>query len=49
MTRIAVDGIDCAGKTTFADRLDSLLGASRLSIDIDEVEPKLHANIVVAA
>jgi uridine kinase len=33
MTRIAVDGIDCAGKTTFADRLGDLLRASRLSID----------------
>jgi len=27
MTRFAVDGIDCAGKTTFADRLGELLGA----------------------
>jgi len=25
MTRFAVDGIDCAGKTTFADRLAPLL------------------------
>ena len=33
MTRIAVDGIDCAGKSTFADRLGSLLQATRLSVD----------------
>jgi uridine kinase len=33
VTRIAVDGIDCAGKTTFADRLGELLQAARLSID----------------
>ena len=33
MTRFAVDGIDCAGKSTFADALGSLLRADRLSID----------------
>ena len=33
MTRFAVDGIDCAGKTTFADRLGELLGANRVSVD----------------
>ena len=33
MTRIAVDGIDCAGKTTFADKLGALLQAARLSVD----------------
>lgn len=33
MTRIAVDGIDCAGKTTLADRLGELLQAARLSVD----------------
>lgn len=33
MTRIAVDGIDCAGKTTFADKLGALLQATRLSVD----------------
>ena len=33
MTRIAVDGIDCAGKSTFADRLGSLLQATRVSVD----------------
>ena len=33
MTRIAVDGIDCAGKTTFADRLATLLQADRVSVD----------------
>lgn len=33
MTRIAVDGIDCAGKTTFADRLAALLQAGRVSAD----------------
>jgi uridine kinase len=33
VTRIAVDGIDCAGKTTLADRLGELLQAARLSID----------------
>lgn len=31
--RIAVDGIDCAGKTTFADGLGTLLQAERLCID----------------
>ena len=39
MTRFAVDGIDCAGKTTFADRLGELLGASRLSVD-DFLRPR---------
>jgi len=33
VTRIAVDGIDCAGKTTLADRLGALLQAARISID----------------
>ena len=33
MTRIAVDGIDCAGKTTLADELGRLLTAGRLSVD----------------
>jgi adenylate kinase family enzyme len=33
VTRFAVDGIDCAGKTTLADRLGALLGAARISID----------------
>ena len=33
MTRIAVDGIDCAGKTTFADKLGALLRAARISVD----------------
>jgi uridine kinase len=33
VTRIAVDGIDCAGKTTLADELGRLLQASRVSID----------------
>jgi uridine kinase len=33
VTRIAVDGIDCAGKTTLADRLAPLLGATRISVD----------------
>lgn len=33
MTRIAVDGIDCAGKTTFADKLGALLRAERVSVD----------------
>jgi predicted kinase len=33
VTRIAVDGIDCAGKTTFADKLGALLHAARLSVD----------------
>jgi uridine kinase len=33
VTRIAVDGIDCAGKSTFADRLSALLQATRLSVD----------------
>jgi uridine kinase len=31
--RIAVDGIDCAGKSTFADRLGALLLAERISVD----------------
>jgi uridine kinase len=39
MTRFAVDGIDCAGKSTFADQLGELLGASRLSID-DFLRPR---------
>jgi uridine kinase len=38
VTRIAVDGIDCAGKTTLADRLGELLHAARVSID-DYVRP----------
>jgi uridine kinase len=33
VTRIAVDGMDCAGKTTFADALGKLLQAGRLSVD----------------
>jgi uridine kinase len=33
MTRIAVDGIDCAGKTMFADQLGALLLAERISAD----------------
>jgi uridine kinase len=33
VTRFAVDGIDCAGKSTLADALASLLHADRLSID----------------
>jgi uridine kinase len=33
VTRFAVDGIDCAGKSTLADALGSLLGAERVSID----------------
>jgi uridine kinase len=33
MTRIAVDGIDAAGKTTLADQLGALLQAERVSID----------------
>ena len=33
MTRIAVDGIDCAGKSTFADTLGALLQAARISVD----------------
>jgi uridine kinase len=33
VTRIAVDGIDCAGKSTFADRLGALLLAERISVD----------------
>jgi len=33
VTRIAVDGIDCAGKTTLADRLGELLHGARVSID----------------
>jgi uridine kinase len=33
VTRFAVYGIDCAGKSTFADALGSLLRADRLSID----------------
>jgi uridine kinase len=31
--RIAVDGIDCAGKSTFAARLATLLQAARLCVD----------------
>jgi uridine kinase len=31
--RIAVDGIDCAGKSTFADQLGVLLLAERISVD----------------
>ena len=34
MTRIAVDGVTAAGKTTFADRLAALLGdVARITID----------------
>jgi len=33
VTRIAVDGIDCAGKSTLADRLGRLLQAARVSVD----------------
>jgi uridine kinase len=33
VTRIAVDGIDCAGKSTFADKLGALLRAARVSVD----------------
>ena len=33
MTRIAVDGIDAAGKTTLADQLGVLLKAQRVCID----------------
>jgi len=33
VTRIAVDGIDCAGKTTLANQLARLLGATRISVD----------------
>ena len=33
MTRFAVDGIDCAGKSTLAHALGTLLQAERLSID----------------
>jgi uridine kinase len=33
VTRIAVDGIDAAGKTTLADRLGALLKADRVCID----------------
>jgi uridine kinase len=33
VTRFAIDGIDCAGKSTLADALGSLLHAVRLSID----------------
>jgi uridine kinase len=33
VTRIAVDGIDCAGKSTLADRLGELLQATRLTVD----------------
>jgi uridine kinase len=33
VTRIAVDGIDCAGKTTFADALARLIQATRISVD----------------
>jgi uridine kinase len=33
VTRFAVDGIDCAGKSTLADALGSLLHGQRLSID----------------
>jgi uridine kinase len=33
VTRIAVDGIDAAGKTTLADRLGALLQAHRVCID----------------
>ncbi len=39
MTRIAVDGIDAAGKTTLADRLGVLLQATRVCID-DFLHPK---------
>ena len=39
MTRIAVDGIDCAGKTALADRLAELLGAARLSKVSSSAEP----------
>jgi uridine kinase len=33
VTRIAVDGIDAAGKTTLADQLGALLQATRVCID----------------
>src|SRR5205085_2342969 len=33
VTRIAVDGIDCAGKSTLANRLGELLQATRLTVD----------------
>jgi uridine kinase len=33
VTRIAVDGIDAAGKSTLADQLGALLKAERVSID----------------
>jgi uridine kinase len=33
VTRFAVDGIDCAGKSTLAEALASLLHAERVSID----------------
>src|SRR6266852_446825 len=33
VTRIAVDGIDAAGKTTLADQLGALLKAQRVCID----------------
>jgi uridine kinase len=33
VTRIAVDGIDCAGKTTLADALARLIQATRVSVD----------------
>ena len=33
MTRVAVDGIDCAGKTTLADQLAALLKAERICLD----------------
>jgi uridine kinase len=39
VTRIAVDGIDCAGKTTLADNLGVLLQADRVSID-DFLRPR---------
>jgi thymidylate kinase len=43
VTRIAVDGIDAAGKTTLADRLGVLLQY------LERVDPRAHADIVVAA
>jgi uridine kinase len=40
VTRIAVDGIDCAGKTTLADELGALLQAARICID-DFLRPEV--------